>query len=201
MQLLERSIEKGNTAIIRSHIKRARSQADKLNELVTDLLDISKIESGEMKFNMQYFSIDELISNVTEVVEQINPEVKITRNGTVNEPVYGDEMRLEQVVANFLTNAIKYAPDSPEIIITTNTVNDRLYVSVRDFGIGLSQDHLENVFKKFYRVEETSLRFQGLGIGLYISKQIVEKHGGEIGVKSKLGEGSEFYFEINMKEG
>ena len=77
---------------------------------------------------------------------------------------------------------------------------EKLYISVRDFGIGMPKEHLQKVFKKYYRVEESSLRFQGLGIGLFISKQIVERHGGRIGVLSEVGEGSEFFFEMDSKQ-
>ena len=149
---------------------------------------------------MQLFSMDSLVNDVIETIQQINPEIHVTRKGKIENSIYGDEMRLEQVISNFLTNAIKYAPNSKEVIVTTKMNEEKLYISVRDFGIGMPEEHLQKVFKKFYRVEESSLRFQGLGIGLFISKQIVERHGGKIGVLSKVGEGSEFFFELDSKQ-
>ena len=105
-------------------------------------------------------------------------------------------MRIEQVVINFLTNAIKYSPGTSEVHITVEDRGEMLYVGVRDFGIGISEELQKNVFEKFYRVEETAIHFQGLGIGLYISAEIITRHGGEVGVKSIPAEGSEFYFSI-----
>ena len=200
LQLLERTIQKGDVDKIKNQLHKAQTQVERLSDLVADLLDISKIESGEMKFNMQLFSMDSLVNDVIETIQQINPEIHVTRKGKIENSIYGDEMRLEQVISNFLTNAIKYAPNSKEVIVTTKMNEEKLYISVRDFGIGMPEEHLQKVFKKFYRVEESSLRFQGLGIGLFISKQIVERHGGKIGVLSKVGEGSEFFFELDSKQ-
>ena len=197
LQLLERNFHKGDLSRFENQLQKAQNQIEKLNGLVADLLDISRIESGEMKFNMQFFSIDMLVESVIETIQQINPHIAIRRKGHIKNLFYGDELRLEQVITNFLTNAVKYAPDSKEIIVTAKMNEGKLYISVRDFGIGMPEEHLSNVFKKFFRVEETSLRFQGLGIGLYISKKIIERHGGKIGVLSKVGEGSEFYFELD----
>ena len=109
-------------------------------------------------------------------------------------------MRIEQVIVNFLTNAIKYSPGTSEIQIDLHATEDQLYLGVRDFGIGIAPELQKSVFEKFYRVEETSIQFQGLGIGLYISAEIINRHGGEIGVKSKLGEGSEFYFTLPLND-
>lgn len=199
LQLLERTIEKGEMVRVLDQLQKVQNQVEKLNSLVADLLDLSKIESGEMKFNMQVFSMDLLVDNVIETIQQINPTIKIIREGRLENKIFGDEMRLEQVITNFLTNAIKYAPDSKKVIVTTKMNEEKLYISVRDFGIGMPEEHLPKVFKKYYRVEESSLRFQGLGIGLYISKQIIERHGGKIGVLSQEGEGSEFFFELDSK--
>jgi len=196
VQLLERSIQKGDAETVKKHLKKAQVQLEKLNNLIADLLDISKIESGKLKFNKQNFAIDYLIENVIEVMHQSNPEFKIIKKGMANCEVFADEMRIEQVIVNFLTNAMKYSPGTDEIYITINVANDQLYIAVKDNGIGMLPEQQECVFDKFYRVEETSQRFQGLGIGLYISSEIVKRHDGEIGVKSTYGQGSEFYFMI-----
>jgi two-component system sensor histidine kinase/response regulator len=194
IQLLERSIDKGDTDTVKRHLQKAQVQLGKLNDLITDLLDMSKIESGRLKFNKQPFSIDELLKNIIEIMHQSNPEFTITQVGHVSEPIYGDEARIEQVIINFLTNAIKYSPGTSEVKIHVKLENDRLYVGVRDYGIGIGAEQQKSVFEKFYRVEETSMHYQGLGIGLYISAEIIRRHGGDVGVLSNPGEGSEFYF-------
>jgi two-component system sensor histidine kinase/response regulator len=196
VQLLERSIDKGDITTVKKHLQKAHVQLEKLNDLIADLLDISKIESGKLKFNKKNFIMDDLLDNITEVIHHANPEFTIIRNGSVTTPIYGDETRIEQVIINFLTNAIKYSPGTHEVCINLRNEDSRVYLSVRDYGIGIDLSQQHNVFKKFYRVEESAIQFQGLGIGLYISAEIIRRHGGEIGVVSKPGEGSEFYFNI-----
>lgn len=196
VQLLERSIDKGDVPTLKKHLAKAQVQLEKLNELITDLLDISKIESGKLKFNKQPFVIDGMLDSVIEIIHQSNPEFKLLKTGSVKREICGDEMRIEQVVINFLTNAIKYSPGTSEVHITVEDRGESVYVGVRDFGIGIDEELQKNVFEKFYRVEETAIHFQGLGIGLYISAEIIKRHGGEVGVKSIPGDGSEFYFNI-----
>lgn len=198
VQLLARSVDKGDISTVKKHLAKAQVQLEKLNELIADLLDISKIESGKLKFNKKNFVLDTLLDGVIEVIHQANPEFKISRKGSAPKEIYADEMRIEQVIVNFLTNAIKYSPGTTEIEVNVKTTDDQLYVGVRDFGIGIAPELQKSVFEKFYRVEETSIHFQGLGIGLYISAEIINRHGGEVGVKSKLGEGSEFYFTLPL---
>lgn len=198
IQLLERSIDKNDIETVKTRLHKVQNQVEKLNLLIADLLDISKIESGKLQFNKQYFEFDEVLDHILEVMQQSNPQVKIIKKGCVESKVYGDEMRLEQVIVNFITNAIKYAPDAEEIHINSSIVDGQMYFSVRDFGIGMSEEHRDKVFGKFYRIEETSERFQGLGIGLYICQEIIDRHEGKIGVNSVLGEGSEFYYCIPL---
>lgn len=198
VQLLERSIDKGDVPTLKKHLLKAQVQLEKLNELITDLLDISKIESGKLKFNKQPFMMDTLLHSVIEIIHQSNPEFKIIKTGTAKREIYGDEMRIEQVIINFLTNAIKYSPGTSEVHIKVEERGDHVYVGVKDFGIGINADQQKNVFEKFYRVEETAIHFQGLGIGLYISAEIIRRHNGEVGVHSVPGEGSEFYFSIPL---
>lgn len=200
VQLLERSIDKGDIPTVKRHLQKAQVQLEKLNDLIADLLDISKIESGKLKFNKKDFNIEEMLASVMEIIHQSNPDFKILKKGSVPVLIYGDEMRIEQVIINFLTNAIKYSPGTTEVLINVHTTADNLYVGVKDFGIGIDAAQQANVFEKFFRVEETAMQFQGLGIGLYISAEIIKRHGGEVGVLSEPGEGSEFFFKIPLRE-
>ena len=198
IQLLERSLDKEDLETTRIRLHKVQNQVEKLNLLVADLLDISKIESGKLKFKKKYFSFDKILDHIIEVMQQANPEVKFIKKGGIDTEIFGDEMRIEQVIINFMTNAIKYAPDSDEVHLTAERRGDEIYFSVRDFGIGMAKEHQPQIFDKFYRVEESSERFQGLGIGLYICQEIIERHEGKIGVNSEPDEGSEFYFTIPL---
>jgi len=200
IQLLQRSLNRDDKTMAQNHLEKAAIQLEKLNELIVDLLDISKIESGKMKFNMKSFCADNMVSNAIEMLQHSNPDFKITKLGKTDEMIFGDEMRLEQVVINFITNAIKYAPGTNQVNVTINIKDEKLYLAVKDFGIGISKEQQDKIFDKFYRVEENSNRFNGLGIGLYICSEIINRHGGTIGVNSVPDEGSEFYFIIPITE-
>lgn len=198
VQLLERSIDKGDTPTVKKHLQKAQQQLEKLNDLIADLLDISKIESGKLKFNKKYFDLNMLLDSIIEIIHQSNPEVSLLKKGYLPQEVFADEMRIEQVIINFLTNAIKYAPGTTEVHIDVALEGEEVRVAVRDFGIGIDKVQQESVFDKFYRVDETAIHFQGLGIGLYISAEIIRRHNGVVGVNSVLGEGAEFYFKIPL---
>ncbi|WP_421945647.1 hybrid sensor histidine kinase/response regulator [Pedobacter sp.] len=200
IQLLQRSLNRDDKTMAQNHLEKASIQLEKLNELIVDLLDISKIESGKLKFNMQSFCADNMLNNAIEMLQQSNPDFKIHKIGQTSEMVFADEMRIEQVVINFITNAIKYSPGTNQINVTINIIDEKLYLAVKDFGIGIPKEQQSKIFDKFYRVEENSNRFNGLGIGLYICSEIIKRHGGTIGVKSERDEGSEFYFIIPIKQ-
>lgn len=198
IQLLERSLKKNDLETTKSRLEKVQGQVEKLNSLVADLLDISKIESGKLRFNKTYFSLSALAKHCVEVMQLSNPHVKIILDSTEDIEVFGDEMRIEQVIVNFLTNAVKYAPDAKEVIVKCEIRGEDVLFSVKDFGVGMKDEHRKKIFDKFYRIEETSERFQGLGIGLFICREIIERHNGEIGVESELGAGSEFWFSVPM---
>lgn len=197
LQLLERLPETAHSEKLKTYLTKTSTQLDKLRDLIDDLLDISKIESGKMKFNFQYISLEKLIENTIENISQMHPQHTFNRIGHVDCIVYGDEIRLEQVLVNYLTNAIKYAPNSKEIDVVCKLIkNNRVQIGVRDFGIGIPPDKVNQLFDKFYRVEESSYKFQGLGMGLYICKEIIARHHGEYGVESEVNKGSFFYFNL-----
>ncbi|HXB92387.1 MAG TPA: response regulator [Puia sp.] len=195
VQLLDRSIDTDDSN--KMFVDRALVQIRKLDNLIVDLLDLSKIESGKLKFNKKHFDFESTLSNAIEMIRQTFPDYRIVRKGQARIQLFGDEMRIEQVLINYLSNAVKYSPDNKEVHIETATLpGSRLFVKVQDFGIGIRERDKNNIFHKFYRVEESANRFQGLGIGLYICAEIIRRHEGEYGVESEPGKGSSFFFSV-----
>lgn len=201
VQLLNRSISAEEQAPAATYLQRVQSQLQKLDSLIADLLDISKIDNGRLTINKKEFDVEQLMNHAVETVRHTHGRdvPRIERVGDmIDIPLVGDEIRIEQVLVNYLTNAIKYSPDSERVVLATEQFDDRIQFSVKDSGIGIPEEKQKSIFEKFYRVEESSLKFQGLGIGLYICSEIVRQHGGTYGVHSTVGEGSTFYFTIPL---
>jgi len=194
VQLLDRTLAKDER--IKGYLDRTLAQINKLNSLIVDLLDISRIENGRLKFNESLFNFNKLLKESVEMISQIYPDYKILVSGESNVLVRGDEMRLEQVILNYMTNAIKYSPDIRELELHSHVQDNYLIVSVKDFGIGIPKENHAEVFRKFYRVEGTAQRFQGLGVGLYICFEIIRRHNGKCWLESEVGKGSTFYFSL-----
>ena len=201
MQLLERKLKTGNENSEVSYVTKALSQLEKLNSLITDLLDVSKIDNGKLKINKRQNNLENVIQTAIDTILQTHDnKIKITRHGFIPDILIPfDEIRIEQVLINFLTNAIKYSPENNQIIITTFVDDNEVKVSITDFGIGIPDFKQDLVFKKFYRVDESSVQFQGMGIGLYICSEIIHQHDGTIGLSSVMEEGSTFYFTLPLK--
>lgn len=199
IQLIERMEDKQPGSKVATYIHRAHDQVSKLDGLINDLLDVSKIENGKLKINKSPFDMEKLLTGVVETIQYTSaqPALKIERKGPlITESINGDAFRIEQILINFFTNAIKYSPGAEKVILHTAVEKDHIYIGVQDFGIGIPDHKKKNVFTKFYRVEESSVQFQGLGIGLYICAEIIKQHQGTYGVESTLGEGTTFYFTL-----
>lgn len=197
IQLLSRSLKDHESDQVKNYIEKAQLQVGKLNELISDLLDVSKIESGELKLNKQPFDAKSLIESALETIQQTHEDFDIEVVGNeASLMVNGDESRIEQVLINYLTNALKYSLNHKSVRISREIAGNNLIIRVRDNGIGIPLEKQRLIFSKFYRVEESSLKFQGLGIGLYICAEIIKKHNGDVGVSSSTDSGSEFYFSI-----
>src|SRR5690606_4790500 len=139
------------------------------------------------KVNKKPFDIEVLLVSAIETIYYTHSHinVKIERDGEViAQQGNGDAFRIEQVLINFLTYAIKYSPDSEKVVVHNKAKGDHLYVSVQDVSIGIPENKKNNIFSKFYRVEESSVKFQGLGIGLYICAEIIKQHNGTYGIES-----------------
>ncbi|AZA80182.1 response regulator [Chryseobacterium sp. G0186] len=203
VQLLERKLKLDKESPEAGFVTKVQGQIEKLNTLITDLLDVSKIENGKLKINKKPVNLESVISNAVETILQTHDEreVRIDRHGTKPDILIPlDEIRIEQVLINFLTNAIKYSPKNNQVIVTTFVDDEaqEVRVNVTDFGIGIPDFKQDAVFKKFYRVEESSLQFQGMGIGLFICAEIIKQHHGNVGVSSIVDEGSTFYFTLPL---
>lgn len=202
VQLLERKLKLDKDSSEAGFVTKVQGQIEKLNTLITDLLDVSKIENGKLKINKKPVNLENVISNAIETIKQTHERpVKIERHGVKPDILIPlDEIRIEQVLINFLTNAIKYSPHNNQVIVTTFVDEEaqEVRVNVTDFGIGIPDFKQDAVFKKFYRVEESSLQFQGMGIGLFICSEIIKQHHGSVGVSSIVDEGSTFYFTLPL---
>ncbi|MGI4727987.1 MAG: hybrid sensor histidine kinase/response regulator [Janthinobacterium lividum] len=197
MQMVERSFDRDLKEDAKKYLERTRQQLEKLNILIDDLLDTSKIASGKLDFRNTVFEIDPVLDNAVDIVQQTYPSHTILKTGKAELKIFGDQLRIEQVILNYLTNAIKYSPNSSEILFDVSLLSgDEIMINITDSGIGIPKDKQADLFTKFYRVEETSNRFQGLGMGLYICAEIIKRHHGRYGVDSEPGKGSSFYFTL-----
>ncbi len=186
-------------------LERANLHSDVLNRLVGDLLDASRIQAHRLEMRPSRCDLAALVREAVEEQQLAWPERAITLDDDPARSVVlcADADRLKQVVTNFLTNALKYAPADQPIRVGLIVEGDRARVSVGDFGPGLPLDEQERIWDRFHRTE--GVRTQngtegGLGLGLYISRGIVELHGGAVGVESVPGEGSTFFFTVPLAQ-
>jgi PAS domain S-box-containing protein len=200
LQILSKMIGKEGNAAMSDLVSKTFRQAHKLSALISDLLDVSKMQAGKMNYNFVEFNFSEILDDAIIDAHNNFPshQVKVKNNADIL--VYGDRYRLEQVLSNLLNNAAKYSPDANEIVLAIATSGDWLTVSVQDFGVGIPEEKGRFVFNRFFRVEDTSYKFTGLGIGLFISHEIIQRHKGKIWFSSKVGEGSTFTFTFPYKK-
>ena len=182
------------------YIEKANISLNKMQHLINDLLDVSKIKAGKLKFETHVFDLSELIKLSIEICKHIYSSYEITVDLEEGVMVNGNEERLEQVIMNLVNNAVKYSGEKKAIIIRLEKRNDMATVSVTDFGIGLSAADQTKIFDRFFRVESNDVNIPGLGVGLYISSEIIKGHNGALSVKSKLKKGSVFSFSIPLAE-
>ncbi len=195
VQLIEHSMQKKNdTDLI--FAKKASAAIDKLNHLVTELLDVSKIQHGKLGLNISSFNFNEMLSGAIESVQIAAQKHTIILTGKIRQKFKGDEERLKQVVVNVLTNAIKYSPAEDTVFVNASEENDTVKIEVKDNGIGISKKNLNKIFDRYYREEDLATHFKGLGIGLSIAKEIINRHNGKIWAESEPGKGSTFYFTL-----
>lgn len=200
-QLLLMDVEDGADSQQKNMLQRMDIQINKLTLLINDLLDTSKIENGHLVYNKEVFSLNELVKETIADLKPTSLDNELIFQNHFDANVNADRDRIAQVLNNFLTNAIKYAPDGKKITISLDGKDGKVICSVQDFGKGIVAEEQEKIFERFYRITGHNLNtFPGLGLGLFICKEIIENHGGKIGLVSERGKGSTFYFELPVPE-
>jgi signal transduction histidine kinase len=179
------------------------SESDRLDELIRNLLDMSRLEAGVLRIDREPTDMAEVARSCIQRVQRLTERHQLQMEWSVDQLADIDPRRIAQIVTNLLENAVKYSPDGGEIVLTGQMQGQGsgavLQISVADQGVGIPQRDLHRVFDRFHRVEgEISKRVGGTGLGLAICKRLVEAHGGKIWVESRLGKGSTFYFTVPL---
>jgi PAS domain S-box-containing protein len=184
-------------------IQKSAAHVLRLEKLISDLLDVTRLNAGKMDYNMEAFSFLDMLRDSIESAQQASPSHQIILAQADDATLTGDRFRLEQVVNNLLSNAVKYSPGADKVIVNCaiRQEDNSLIVSVQDFGIGIEQQNLMRLFDRYYRVDNTAMRFEGLGLGLFISSEILKRHNGSFWIESTPDKGSIFYFRLLLDGG
>jgi PAS domain S-box-containing protein len=184
-----------NPALADIH-KMMNERVDRLTHLVNDLLDLSKIASGQLNPVKRRFNLQKLIEGVVHDHQSISTSHKIVLQHSEAVEVNADKDQIIQVLNNLISNAMKYSPGEKNVEVSLYNKPEHAYVSVRDYGVGISEKEKGRIFERFYRVGNSVHAAEGLGIGLYVCLEIIKAHGGTIAVESTEGKGSTFYFTL-----
>ncbi len=181
-------------------LEKAHKHVMNLNDLLNDLIDISMIEAGEMLMSIRYFNLFDYLNNI---LDEMNPIASAKGKNLILHPfskkleILGDKERLKNVLTNLISNAVKYNPrDLIEIIVKETKY--KAVISVKDNGMGIPEEEVDRIFERLYRTKlAKGSSISGTGLGLAIAKHIIGAHGSQIKVKTEIGKGSEFYFELS----
>ncbi len=194
LQLLDRMKQQSTTPAMVRMIEQANRSVEKVTLLIDSLLNATRMSEGHLDLQLSSINALKLLKSACAHIQtadynfifEADPELRI----------YADENRIEQVLVNLVNNAVKYAAGSSAIHLKASREGDQVKISVRDFGPGIEHEKLPHLFDRHYRVDFSGMQYSGLGLGLYISAEIVKKHGGAIQVASTVGSGSTFWFSL-----
>jgi PAS domain S-box-containing protein len=200
-QLLERRFRQSGDTRSAALLQKMDAQLNKLTSLVEDLLDVTKIENGQLLFHFSSFEYNKLINEVGEETQRTAIRHIIVQDLAASVSLHADRERIGQVLTNLLTNAIKYSPQAEIVLVKTTCSADAIITSVQDFGIGIPKEKLPHLFEHFYRVEgDSQTTYPGLGLGLYISAECIKRHHGSIWVESEEGQGTTVSFSLPLHQ-
>lgn len=200
-ELINLSIQEKNYDEAKLYSGKIGTFVNRLTNITNDLLEVSRIQSGKVQYNLEVLDVQKLLSDAMSILSPITPSHKIILRGKVAARIKADKRKIEQVLVNLICNAAKYSPDSNKVIMSVSLSENDVVFKVQDFGIGISDENLQNIFYMFFRSERVINRFEGLGLGLFIAAQIIKSHKGQLQVESKVNEGSVFTFTLPLYSG
>lgn len=198
LQLLDRIKDKPFAPLHTKLIEQSNRSMEKMSVLVDDLLNMNRMAEGQLHLKKTTFNISDMLQQCCNHV-RVEDQYDLIIEGDKDLEIRADEHRIDQVVVNFVNNAVKYAPDSRKIFLIIEKEGDYARISVKDNGPGIPEHIMPHLFDRFYRVNHDGQTYTGLGLGLYICSEIIKKHDGKIGVESELGKGSTFWFTIPLQ--
>jgi signal transduction histidine kinase len=183
---------------IKEFLNTIYSESNRMKDLLDEFLDMQRLESGRVELKIQAIDFNEVLKYIIMTFKGYASGVNILVNAPPNIPfISGDKSKIEQIMKNFVSNAIKYSPCGGDVKIFVAHDNSEITICIADEGLGIPEESLPKLFQEFYRVErETHINIKGTGLGLSITKHLIEAHGGKIWVESKLGAGSKFFFTL-----
>jgi PAS domain S-box-containing protein len=198
LQLLDRKKNDLSHPLVPRLISQANISVEKITYLIDDLLNTTKTNQGQLHLNYSEFTVVDMLDKCCQHI-RMGGKHELVLQGDQKLKMWADEFRIDQVVVNLVNNAAKYAPDQREIYLIVEDLESGVKISVKDNGPGISADKVEHLFERYYRVDYGGIQYSGLGLGLYISAEIIKKHNGEIGVDTEVGKGSTFWFTVPRK--
>jgi signal transduction histidine kinase len=199
-QLLEKHLNRVEDTRGSYFLSKMTEQMERLTQLMASFVNVYKIQGGRLALHKKYFQIDDLIGSIVSDFQFTTQSYRITNNSLSKTKVYADRERIAQVLVNLISNAIKYSPNADKVVITSLKDTDKVTISVQDFGLGIPIQEQTKIFERFFRVKaKREMDISGLGLGLYISYEIVSQHKGKIWVESTEGKGSTFSFSLPVK--
>jgi signal transduction histidine kinase len=195
--LLAKSMEKGNEEQ-QLLVLKIDKQLERLTRLVNDFMELSRLHAGKVKLKKEYFDVNTFIAGIVETIRVTYTKRNFRIEGSVTKVVYGDKDKIEQIVINLITNAIKFSPQDTDIVIHLASDNKKVTIGVQDYGRGIDPKFHKRIFDRFFQASTGASGKLGLGIGLFIASTIVKAHDGKIWVESTLKKGSTFYFSLPL---
>lgn len=181
------------------YVQQSNKSVERLKSLIQEMYEATMAGAGNLTFKKTSFNFNNLVAEVVEGIQMTSTQHTIHKTGEANIDIFADRDRIHQTLSNYLLNAIKYSPNADKVDLHIAIESGSVIVAVTDYGPGIPEDKIPRIFDRYYRADETK-KIEGLGLGLFLCKQIIDGHDGRVWIKSKENEGSTFYFAIPIQQ-